>query len=102
MSTSTELSPPMNRVFVDYENVHTVDLSIIGAKAVYLTLLMGAKQTKLDADLVEKLMAHAASVQLIRLTTSGKNALDFALAYYVGRAVITDPTAYFHIVSKDH
>ena len=102
MSTSTELSPPMNHVFVDYENVHTVDLSIIGAKAVYLTLLMGAKQTKLDADLVEKLMAHASSVQLIRLTTSGKNALDFALAYYVGRAVITDPTAYFHIVSKDH
>ncbi len=62
---------------------------------------MGAKQTKLDVGMVEKLMAHASSVQLIRLTTSGKNALDFALAYYVGRAVITDPTAYFHIVSRD-
>ena len=28
-------------------------------------------------------------------------ALDFALAYYVGRAVMSDPTGHFHIVSKD-
>ena len=37
----------------------------------------------------------------MRLTSSGKNALDFALAYYVGRAVMADPTGSFHIVSKD-
>ena len=49
----------------------------------------------------EKLMEHAASVQLVRLTTSGKNALAFALAYYVGRAVMADPTGHFHIVSGD-
>ena len=91
----------MNYVFVDYENVHDVDLSIVGSKTVYLTLLLGAKQTKLDAALVEKLMDHASLVQLIRLNSSGKNALDFALAYYVGRAANTDPNAYFHIVSKD-
>lgn len=40
-------------------------------------------------------------MQLIRLTASDKNAVDFALAYYLGRAVLSDPTAYFHIVSKD-
>jgi hypothetical protein len=62
---------------------------------------LGAKQTKLDAELVEKLMEHAASVELIRLTSSGKNALDFTLAYYVGRAVSANPAAFIHIVSKD-
>ena len=46
-------------------------------------------------------MENAASIQLVRLTTSGRNALDFALAYYVGRAVTADPTGHFHIVSKD-
>lgn len=91
----------MNHVFVDFENVHEVDPALIGVKSVSLTLLLGARQTKLDAALVEKLMEHAASVQLVRLTTSGKNALDFALAYYVGRAVISDPTGHFHIVSGD-
>ena len=91
----------MNHVFVDFENVHQVDLSLIGAKGVSFTLMVGAKQTKLDADLVEKLMAHSLSVQLVKLKSSGRNALDFALAYYLGRAVLSDPTAYFHIISKD-
>jgi ABC-type Fe2+-enterobactin transport system substrate-binding protein len=85
----------MNHVFVDFENVHQVDLSMIGTKSFTFTLLLGARQTKLDAALVEKLMEHAASVQLVRLSSCGKNALDFTLAYYVGRAVMADPTAIF-------
>ena len=101
MTTTYDLPPPMNHVFVDFENMHHVDLSVIGNKGVSFTLLVGAKQTKLDATLVEKLIEHAASVKLIRLASSGKNALDFTLAYYLGRAVLADPTAYFHVVSKD-
>lgn len=91
----------MNHVFVDFENVHQVDLSLIGAKSVSFTLMVGPKQTKLDTDLVEKLMEHSASVQLVKLTSSGRNALDFALAYYLGRAVLADPTGYFHLIAKD-
>ena len=101
MPLSSHLSPPTNHVFVDFENVPEVDASIIGLKAVNFTLLLGANQKKLDAALVEKLMEHSASVQLVRLTSSSKNAVDFALAYYLGRAVLADPTAYFHLVSKD-
>ena len=97
----TELSPPVNHVFLDFENVHEVDPALIGAKSVSLTLLLGARQTKLDAALVEKLLENASSVQLVRLTGSGKNALDFTLAYYVGRAVMADPTGHFLIVSRD-
>jgi hypothetical protein len=101
MHATTELAPPVNHVFVDFENVHRIDASVIGSKTVSFTLLLGPQQTKLDAELVEKLLEHAASVQLIRLTSSGKNALDFTLAYYVGRAVSANPTAYIHIVSQD-
>ena len=98
---STDLPPPVNHVFVDFENVHEIDLAVIGSKSVSFTLLLGARQMKLDVSLVEKLLNHAPSVQLVRLTSSGKNALDFTLAYYVGRAVAADPSGYFHIVSKD-
>src|SRR3954471_10219744 len=101
MPTATHLPLPLNHVFVDFENVHTVDLSVIGSKAVSFTLLVGLRQTKLDVSLVEKLFEHAVSVQLVRLTSAGKNALDFTLAYYVGRAVAADPTGFFHIVSRD-
>lgn len=101
MPSDKDPTPPMNHVFVDFENVHEVDSSLFSSKTATFTLLLGAKQTKLDVSLVEQLMAHAASVQLVRLKTSGRNALDFTLAYYVGRAVVADPTAWFHIISKD-
>ena len=100
-ATDPSLSSPTNHVFVDFKNVHKDVSSVIGSKTTSVTLFLGAKNTKLDASLVEKILEHAASVQLVRLTSSGKNALDFTLAYYVGRAAITDPTGYFHIVSKD-
>jgi len=96
-----DLPPPVNHVFVDFENVHEIDPALIGQPAVNLMLLVGARQTKIDTDLVEKLMQHAGSVQLVRLTSTGRNALDFTLAYYVGRAVAADPTGHFHIISKD-
>ena len=92
---------PVNFVFVDYENVHEVEPSLIGHKSVYLTLLIGANQSKMSTALVERLMEHAASVHLVRLNFSGKNALDFALAFYLGKAANANPAAKFHIVSKD-
>ncbi len=101
MPATNEPAPPLNHVFVDFENVPTFDPSVLGTKSVNFTILIGAKQTKLDAALVEKLMEHAASVELIRLKSSGKNALDFTLAYYVGRVVSASPAAYIHIISKD-
>ena len=91
----------MNHIFVDFENVSKIDDSVIGEKSVSFYLFVGEKQKKLDIQVVEKLIHHADSVQLIRLTGSGKNALDFTLAYYVGRAAITDPTGCFHIISGD-
>ena len=33
--------------------------------------------------------------------SKGRNALDFHIAYYIGRLVAEDPNAYFHIISKD-
>jgi hypothetical protein len=93
--------PPVNHVFVDYENIQQFDNNLLKEKTASFTLLIGPKQTKLDVALVEKLMEHAASVKLVRLTSPGKDAVDFALAYYLGRKAVSDPGARFHIVSKD-
>lgn len=91
----------MNHVFMDFENVHQIDLTLIGARSVSFTLMVGPQQGRLDAVLVEKLMEHSASVRLVKLKSKAKNALDFALAYYLGRAAVADPTAYFHLIAKD-
>ena len=92
---------PTNHVFVDFENVHEIDPAVFGHKSVSFTLLLGPSQKKLDASLVEQLLNHSGTVELVRLTEPGKNALDFALAYYLGCAVQSDPLGFFHIVSHD-
>lgn len=99
--TTPPLSSPMNHVLVDYENVHHLDLAKVGEKPVSFVLLLGPLQTKLAAELIEQLIGMAASVQMVRLSSSGRNAVDFALAYYLGQAVSADPGGYFHLVSKD-
>lgn len=100
---SSEPTPylPVNHVFVDVENVKVIDTAVIDGKNLRLHLFLGPHHKKLEVDVVEKLLAHASTVQLIRSPKAGQNALDFVLAYHLGQAVLADPKGYFHIVSKD-
>jgi hypothetical protein len=46
-------------------------------------------------------MEFKEQAQLIEVNVSGKNALDFVLAYYVGQLACQNPKHSFYIVSKD-
>ncbi|MAS94039.1 MAG: hypothetical protein CMO55_12660 [Verrucomicrobiales bacterium] len=92
---------PINHIFLDFENVHEIDLSTFDEKTVHFTLLVGAQQAGPDFSILARLAQKSAAVNLVKLARTGDNALDFALAYYVGRAAVTYPTAYYHIISKD-
>ena len=94
-------SAVLNHIFVDFENVQKIDPAVIGGKTARITLLMGPLNKKLDMNVVEELLKHPSALQFVRLASSGRNALDFALAYYLGRAAVGDPQGRFHIVSKD-
>ena len=91
----------MHHVFVDFENVPSVDLTLIADLPVAVTVLIGGAQNKLDTDFVEQIHAHAAKIRLVRLAASGRNALDLTLAYYLGRSLVEQSAAEYHIVSKD-
>lgn len=54
-----DLPPPVNHVFVDFENGYEIDLTVIGSKAVEFNLLIGARQMKLNVSLVLTLSEHA-------------------------------------------
>lgn len=101
MQNDTTPHLPVNHVFVDLENVKTIDGSVVGGKNLTFHLFLGPQNKKLDVDIVEKLLDNAQAVKLIRSPMAGKNALDFVLAYHLGQAVQTDPKGYFHIISKD-
>lgn len=88
-------------VFVDFENVPSVDLGLVEGKAVHVTLMIGKNQTKIDFALVEQIQRLADQVELVKLDASGRNALDLTLANYLGRAIERRPDAQFCIVSKD-
>lgn len=88
-------------VFVDYENVQIVDLDLVAGKPVVVELLIGKQHTKLPVEMVEQMQKYSGQVKLVRVGTSGHNALDFVLACRVGAVSSIDAKGYFHIVSGD-
>lgn len=88
-------------VFVDFENVPSFDLDLIAHLPVFVTVLIGKTQTKLDMNLALQVARHAGKVELLQTTASGRNALDLILAYHLGRATVDSPGATLHVISKD-
>jgi hypothetical protein len=90
----------MIHVFVDYENIKRIDPAVLALDGATFTLLLGPQNRTLNIALVEQLMTRAATVELVRIEEPGRNAVDFALAYYFGQKVAADPTAQFFLISK--
>ena len=91
----------LNRVFVDFENVPSVDLSAIGPHPVEVTLLIGEKQRRLDLPLVRQIHEHAAKVTLVEVGASGRNALDMVLAWHLGKTMEQHAGDVYFVVSRD-
>ena len=94
-------APFTHFVFVDFENVPSVDLGLVEGKSVHVTLLIGKKQTKLDTSLSIQFNKFAGQVTPVEVNASGRNALDMVLACHLGRSVERNPGAQFTIVSRD-
>ena len=88
-------------IFVDYENIHEVELDLIADRPAKVILVLGERHKKLPVDLVKKLLKYPTQVRLVEAGRSGKNALDFVLAYLIGVQATTDRTGHFHILSRD-
>ncbi|MFA6135211.1 MAG: PIN domain-containing protein [Phycisphaerae bacterium] len=88
-------------VFVDFENVPTVDLALITRQPVRVTLMLGKNQKKLAVALVREIQRLGDRLQLIEVGASGHNALDLTLAHYLGRTAQQFPEGQYFIVSKD-
>lgn len=92
---------PVNHVFVDFENLKTIDGDTLGRKNFTFHLILGPTNKTLPVEAVARMMENAQAVTLIRSPKTGKNAADFVLAYHLGQAVMADPKGYFHLLSAD-
>lgn len=91
-----------NYVLVDYENVQPRSLgALVGDHPFKVVLFVGASQAKVTFEVAESMQALGANASYVKISGNGSNALDFHIAYYIGRISCEDPTAFFHIISKD-
>ncbi len=90
-----------NYVLIDYENVQPESLTGLDAEHFKVLLFVGASQTKLSFEVAAAMQGLGARAQYVKISGNGSNALDFHIAFYVGHLSAADPTAYFHIISKD-
>ncbi len=90
-----------NFVLIDFENVLPAHLERLHGLPVEIRIFLGQHQAKLPLELVASLQPFGKAVQYIQLTGNGKNALDFHLAFYLGRLAAECPGGFFHIISKD-
>ncbi|ACN15034.1 conserved hypothetical protein [Desulforapulum autotrophicum HRM2] len=90
-----------NYILIDYENVQPQNLDILSQHSFKIIVFVGENQTKLHFDLVAGLQAFGSAAKYVKISGNGNNALDFHIAYYIGRLAAEEPDAYFHIISKD-
>lgn len=95
-------TPKTTYFMLDYENVQPKNLSLLGAGGQFRVMVfLGKTNVRLPVDLVTAMQSLGERGEYVRMDGSGPNALDFHIAYYMGRIAATDPNASFHIVSKD-
>ncbi len=87
-------------LYIDYENVQDVKIDVI-KKAVKVTIIVGKDQTKIPIELIQKTQPFGDAVEWIRVNGKGQNALDFFIAFFLGRDIATDKEKTFIIYSKD-
>ena len=90
-----------NYVLIDFENVQPSNLAVLQHHSFKVLVFVGATQTKVPFDLAAAMQALGESVQYVKIAGTGKNALDFHIAYYVGELAAKEPGASFHIISRD-
>lgn len=90
-----------NYVLIDFENVQPTNLEVLKQHPFKVLVFVGANQTRLPFDLAAAMQALGDAGEYVKIEGSGKNNLDFHITYYVGKLAAEDPTAHFHIISRD-
>lgn len=88
-------------ILIDYENVQPKNLATLEGHPVKVVVFVGANQSKVPVELAEALQRLGANAQYQKIGGSGRNNLDFHIAFYLGELVQLDSGAAFHVISKD-
>jgi hypothetical protein len=90
-----------NFVLVDFENVQPKDIDLLKDGPFKVKVFLGPNQSRIPISLAAALQSLGENAEYIVLEKAGNNALDFHIAYYIGFLSADEPTAFFHVISKD-
>jgi hypothetical protein len=90
-----------NYVLIDYENVQPDAISALDQEYFKVIVFVGATQSKVTYEVAIAMQKLGNKAEYIKIAGNGPNALDFHIAFYIGRISEKEPDTYFHIVSKD-
>ncbi|HEX2752767.1 MAG TPA: PIN domain-containing protein, partial [Alphaproteobacteria bacterium] len=84
----------------DFENTQKIDFSKMDS-SIHVYVFVGAHQKNMPIDIAIQNQKLGSRLEWKRINGSGKNALDFYIAYYIGKTLEKDPAAECIILSKD-
>lgn len=91
-----------NHILIDYENVNATNLDLLSQSThtFDVMIFIGPDQAKIPVELAMQINGLK-TARYVRVSKRGKNALDFHIAYHIGKLSEREPGAYLHIVSRD-
>lgn len=90
-----------NFVMVDFENVQPRNMGLLRGGPFKIKVFLGASQGKISLEMAQALQTFGEDAEYIQVVGNAKDALDFHIAYYIGRLSVENPGASFSIISKD-
>lgn len=90
-----------NFFLIDFENVQPKMLGRLKPGTARIKVFLGQSQTKLLLELVQALQPFGSDAEYIQISGSGPDAVDFHIAFYIGRLASAEPAPSFTIISKD-
>lgn len=86
---------------IDYENVQPTSIGLLEPGACRIHVFVGQNQKNVPVELSQALQPFGVDACYTRISGNGPNALDFHIAFYIGRLAHVHPDARFTIVSRD-
>ncbi|WP_139224857.1 PIN domain-containing protein [Dokdonella immobilis] len=86
---------------IDFENVQPTSIGSLVPGHCRVMVFLGQNQTKVPVALLQELQPLGSDVEYVQISGSGSNAVDFHIAFYIGKLAVSHPDARFTIVSKD-
>jgi len=92
----------MQRVLlVDFENIQAVNLERVEESEYRVCVFVGESQGKIPLELVRSAQKLGDNLEWLKIDGTGRNALDFHIAYYLGMQVERNRGGEYIILSKD-